>query len=72
MIADCSQPKSAYDANHQKYGAKVQLMALNGDSHISEEESGMFVGFAILGVIVFALMIKTSFVFLGDLNDYSL
>lgn len=48
------------------------MIALNGDSHISEEESGMFVGYAIVGAIVFALMIKFSFVFLSDLNDYSL
>lgn len=47
-------------------------MALNGESHISEEESGMFVGLAVVGVIVMATMLKTGFMFLGDLDDYSL
>jgi hypothetical protein len=72
VIADCITPKDVSEESYQKYGAKVQIMALNGDSQFSEEECGMMRNLAIAGAFVLVMLFQAGFKFLADLTEYSL
>jgi hypothetical protein len=72
VLADCTTPRSLYAESYQRYGAKVQIMATNGDSQFSEEDSGMILGLAVAGLIVFILMATIGFRIVSEISEYSL
>jgi hypothetical protein len=47
-------------------------MATNGDSQFSEEDSGMILGLAVAGLIVFILMATIGFRIVSEISEYSL